>query len=97
MKVSETNRPSPAFVAAVQAAYVHATVDSNRVTCAAMWDHICAACIRETPGAFTRLFEWDRTKPGTRVNRIGTIAECIAGGYVPGLRLGKGLTVERVY
>lgn len=78
------SQPSDYFVAAVLRGY-DAEVAAGRIgTPTGIWDRVCIECI-ETPDGFRNAFEWDT--PRRKVNRIGTIRDCIAAGQVPGLRL----------
>ncbi len=88
MKVSEKNPPSEQFVGAILRAYDKAKLSCKQVYCANIWNGVVMECLPVSNG-FTRMFEWDKSQVRSGVNRIGTIAETIAGGYVPGLRLEK--------
>ena len=84
------NRPSDEFIAAVETGYRRAKQQNGTVTPSEIWDEVVGICLSR-PGGFRAMFAWDgRTG---RQNRVGTIAECIEGGYVPGLRM-AGRNVE---
>ncbi len=89
MKVSEKNPPSELFVGAILRAFDKAAASGRPVEVNRIWDGICGECISGGQGSFSRMFEWDRSQVKGGVNRIGTIAETIAGGFVPGLALGR--------
>ncbi len=84
------NRPSDEFIAAVETGYRRAKQQHGTVTPSEIWDEVVGICLSR-PGGFRAMFAWDR-RTG-RQNRVGTIAECIEGGYVPGLRM-AGRNVE---
>ncbi len=88
MKVSDKNPPSEMFLGMIYRGYGKAAKAREVVTCADIWDYVCGECIR-IPHGFILAFEWDKTVSRAGQNRIGTIAQCIAGGYVLGLRLGR--------
>ncbi len=77
--------PSELFVGAIRRAYDKNVREGKPVTCSSLWDYICMECLR-MPGGFLTMFEWDQSKAKS-INRIGTIAEVIQHGYVPGLSL----------
>jgi hypothetical protein len=89
MKVSEKNRPSELFLGAVCRGYDKTVKKHGRVSCSDIWNEIVAECLHMGQGGFSRMFNWDKTAGKAGVNRIRTIAECIAGGFVPGLALAK--------
>lgn len=78
------NPPSDYFVAAVLRGYDAEVASGRRGTLSGIWDRVCIECMM-IPDGFRRAFEWDT--PRRKVNRIGTIRDCIAAGLVPGLRL----------
>ncbi len=82
--MKKTDRPSQHFVGAILRGYDKESKNSE-VTCSGIWDHIVMECFGRS-GAFEAMFEWDTSK-AQNTNRIGTIAECIQRGRVPGLRL----------
>lgn len=77
--------PSEHFLSAIRRGYdAEARTGNPAITASAIWDRIVMEAV-PIRGEFERLFEWDGRK--NSVNRIGTIRDCISGGYVPGLRL----------
>jgi hypothetical protein len=92
------HRPSDLFTGTILQGFIaEERAGKSVITASAIWDHVCAHCLR-SPGGFTVMFAWDTDKrQGT--NRIGTILECIEAGYVPGLKLERnakgGLYVVR--
>ena len=80
-------RPSEYFLGAILRAYDLSVGKSKPVTCSALWDHIVMECLRSRDG-FRTMFAWDESI-ATNINRIGTIAETIRRGHVPGLLLSK--------
>ena len=83
--MKKADKPSEYFVGAILRAYDKEAQSGCAVTCSCMWDHIVIECLRER-GAFETMFDWD-TSTAQNKNRIGTIAECIRRGHVPGLCL----------
>jgi hypothetical protein len=76
--------PSEYFLGAILRGFDRAKVEGKPVTCSAIWDYVVMECLRRHDG-FRTMFAWD-TSTAQYKNRIGTIAECIERGYVPGLR-----------
>ena len=92
-------RPSEHFLGALLRAYDRELASEGRVTCSGIWDGIVIECMRSPIGSFDLMFEWDKSK-AQRKNRIGTIAETIRRGHVPGLSLdtderGREIVVRR--
>jgi len=96
--MKKSDRPSELFVSAILRGYEKAVQDGKPVTCSAIWDYVVMECLRYR-GGFEAMFAWD-TSTAQHKNRIGTIAECIERGYVPGLRLSsegkRRYVVERI-
>lgn len=82
--MKKIDTPSQRFVGAILRGY-DKEAKSGEVTCSGIWDQVVMECFGRS-GAFQAMFEWDTSKAQTK-NRIGTIAECIRRGHVPGLRL----------
>jgi len=78
-------QPSEYFLGAILRGYDAEKAKSEQVTCSGIWDHVVIECMRQR-GGFRFMFEWDKSK-AQNINRIGTIAECIERGHVPGLAL----------
>ena len=94
--MKKSDRPSELFIGAIQRGYDQAVREQKPVTCSKIWDYVVIECLR-LPDGFTVMFKWD-TSEARRINRIGTIQECIQRGYVPGLSLwatGNKLIVEQ--
>ncbi len=89
VKVSERNPPSELFVGAILRAFDKAAASGKDVEVNRIWDGIVGECLHMPGKGFLAMFDWDRSNVKGGVNRIGTIAECIAGGFVPGLALGR--------
>ena len=88
--MKKNDKPSQHFVGAILRAYDKEAETGCAVTCSGMWDHIAWECMRSGQGAFDTMFGWDTsTAAPDRERRIGTIAECIRRGYVPGLELAQ--------
>jgi hypothetical protein len=87
MKISRHNPPSQVWVDAIRHAW-RQLCDVQDITPAALWTEIVTECLRDGM-SIRRLLDWDKTASTRPVNRIGTIAETIAAGYVPGLRLAR--------
>ena len=81
--MKKSDKPSEYFVGAILRGYDQEAQDGE-VTCSGIWDHIVMECLQGYD--FATIFEWDTSKAKSK-NRIGTIAECIRRGHVPGLRL----------
>ncbi len=81
------SQPSDLFLGAILRGFDKEEYN-GKVTCSGIWDQICMRCIR-TPQGFVKMFEWDTSRGAANRNRIGTIADCIKGGMVPGLELYK--------
>lgn len=79
--------PSGLFLGAIWRGYNLEKGSGKSVTCSGIWNYIVMECFR-VRGGFTTMFQWDKSK-AKNINRIGTIAECIQGGYVPGLQLSE--------
>jgi len=81
-------KPSEYFLGAILRAYDRESKITDRVTCSVtcsgLWEHVVMECLRHN--AFLTMFEWDESR-AKNINRIGTIAETIRRGFVPGLRL----------
>jgi len=77
-------KPSEYFLGAILRGYEKEYADKGEVACSGIWNQVVIECLRAS-GAFPTMFEWDKRKGN--VNRIGTIADCIRAGLVPGLRL----------
>ncbi len=80
-------KPSDLFLGAILRGYDKEKVSGKPVTCSGIWNHVVMECLRMR-GGFILMFRWDESKAKS-INRIGTIAECIRRGHVPGLRLGE--------
>ena len=81
------NKPSEHFLGAILRGYdAEMRTGKPYIAPSGIWDRIVMEAF-PVRGAFNTLFEWDPRKG--KVNRIGTIRDCIAKGYVPGLRLAK--------
>ncbi len=78
-------RPSEYFIGAILRAYDKEKQNGRPITCSALLDHIVIECLRSVDG-FRTMFAWDESK-AQKINRIGTIAETIRRGFVPGLAL----------
>ncbi len=85
-RTSMKSRPSDLFLGAILRGFDKEERSGKPVTCSGIWDQVCMECLRQT-GGFLAMFEWDKRKASQ--NRIGTIADCIKGGMVPGLELYK--------
>jgi hypothetical protein len=86
MKPSAKNPPSDLFVGAILRGYDKARSARGTVRPADIWDYIVRECLQSS-GGFAAMFAWDKSKTKEN-NRIGTIMDCISGGFVPGLRMG---------
>ena len=84
--MKKNDKPSQYFMGAILRGYDKEAKKNGEVTCSGIWDHVVMECMRQRNG-FTVMFDWD-TSTAQSKNRIGTIAECIRRGHVPGLRLG---------
>ena len=82
--MKKSDKPSEYFIGAILRGYDREAQDGE-VTCSGIWDHIVMECWQRRDG-FLVMFDWD-TSTAQNKNRIGTIAECIRRGHVPGLRL----------
>jgi len=80
-------QPSDYFLGAILRAYDKASEEGGDVSCSKLWDYVCMECFH-TPGGFVTMFQWDESK-AKNINRIGTIAETIRRGHVPGLILSE--------
>jgi len=83
--MKKNDKPSEYFIGAILRGY-DTEAKNGEATCSGIWNHIVIECLQHT-GAFETMFQWDTSK-AQKKNRIGTIAECIKRGYVPGLQLG---------
>lgn len=92
------NNPSDYFLGAILRGYdaERAAHPDKPVTPSAIWDQAVMECLRRGQGSFTTLFEWDTSRGAGRRNRIGTIAETIEAGLVPGLRLARDAKGRRI-
>ena len=89
------DKPSDMFVMAIRNGYrrMRDAWPGQPVSCSEIWNQIIPVCLQQERG-FERMFAWDyRTG---RQNRIGTIAEVIRAGYVPGLTVDEHLVVRRI-
>ncbi len=77
-------KPSEYFLGAILRGYDKSVAERGSASCADIWNYVCMECLRRTEG-FLIMFEWDARKGN--INRIGTIADCIKAGLVPGLEL----------
>ena len=83
--MKKSDRPSELCAGIIRRGYDRAKAEGKPVTCSDIWNHVVMECLRQE-GGFLAMFAWD-TSTAKCKNRIGTIAECIERGYVPGLRL----------
>jgi len=86
--MKKSDKPSQRFIGVILRAYDKEAQNGCAVTCSGMWDHIVMECLHSGRGAFDIMFDWD-TSQAQNKNRIGTIAECIRRGHVPGLELAQ--------
>lgn len=76
------NQPSDEFIGAILDGFLAEEMTGQDVTPSAIWTQVCM----KMPGDFRAMFAWDVGRQ-ENVNRIGTIADCIKAGMVPGLVL----------
>lgn len=86
------DKPHDDFVGAIIRGYNIEAEKHDEVTCSQILDQIVGQCMKRT-GGFRLMFSWD-SRPVSQ-NRIGTIAEVIAAGHVPGLRVDERMRVTR--
>lgn len=81
-------QPSELFLGSIQRGYDRVVRFNKRVTPGDLWNEVIRECTI-LRGGFAKMFEWDPLRPNERRNRVKLIADCIAGGLVPGLVLAK--------
>ena len=79
-------RPSEFWLGVILRAYDKAKRSRQPVTVSDIWTYICMEGAMDR--SFSLMFEWDKSTAQHK-NRVKTVAETIAGGWVPGLCLSK--------
>ncbi len=87
--------PSDLFVGAILSGYhIEREKHPDRpVTCSHIWDRVVIQCLMLPPDGFRDMFAWDVSR-AAHINRIGTIRQVIAAGYLPHLTVNERLEVH---